>query len=114
MIITGGKDSTNPPWSDIYSTTLAPAHDQGFVNGSEDMIIKQALPMMFVRPMVVVEGSLHWGDSYQSEINVHSAPSVFNSAESRTVLHGWEAPVTRYTVDVENIEFSLIRWNPKI
>lgn len=111
MIITGGKNSPTPPRSDIYSAAYAPARDQGFVDRSEDMIIEQIPPIMFVRPMAVVGNTSQGEMSNQSNLTVHSATSSRDKTthQSNIVIQAGTIPSARYTVDVDNIEFGSIQ-----
>ncbi|XP_053386148.1 uncharacterized protein LOC123539409 isoform X3 [Mercenaria mercenaria] len=115
IIISGGKGSSTPPRSDIYSAALAPARDQGFVDRSEDMIIEQAPPVMFVRPMIVV-GDMSRGDvNHQSNLTVHTSSLSRDNVnqQSNLIVVPGNIPTVRYTADVESISFSSANSNKR-
>lgn len=106
VIISGGKGSSTPPRSDIYSAALAPARDQGFVDRSEDMIIEQAPPVMFVRPMIAVSDTSRAASHHSNfSIQTNSVSRGNDSYQSNLTVMKGEIPSVRYTTDAETISF---------
>ena len=63
ILMTSGKERNNiETRSDIYSAALAPSRDQGFVDRSEDLIIKETPSFLVVRPFPAPDSDIPLGD----------------------------------------------------
>lgn len=107
MIISGGKNSPTPPHSDIYSAALAPARNQGFVDRSEDMIVEQIQPVMFVRPLLAVDGHSHDVGNHQSNATVQTGSSSHDHTnhQSNVTIHTGTIPSVCYKSNVHSMDY---------